>query len=156
MVGLAAWLSTRYTAQFDWTAGGRNTLSEASAKVLDLIKEPVTVTSYAREGNRTLRDQVSDLIGRYSRRSNNVSLAFVNPDTNPDQTREMGITLDGEMVIAYQAASKKCRTSTKPPSPTPCNAWPKARNKTWCSWKATASARRWGRPISTWASSARN
>jgi len=38
-VGLAGWLSTRYAAQFDWTASGRNTLSEASAKVLELVKE---------------------------------------------------------------------------------------------------------------------
>ncbi|TAN49551.1 MAG: ABC transporter [Methylococcaceae bacterium] len=107
MVGLAAWLSTRYSSQFDWTAGGRNTLSEASSKVLELFKEPVTVTSYTRENNRTLRDQISDLMGRYSRRNKNIALAFVNPDTEPDKTRDMGISMDGEMVIAYQGRSEK-------------------------------------------------
>ncbi|MBS1212282.1 MAG: uncharacterized protein H6R26_898, partial [Proteobacteria bacterium] len=49
IIGLTAWLTTRYSAQFDWTAGGRNTLSEASAKVLELLKGPVKVTAYARE-----------------------------------------------------------------------------------------------------------
>lgn len=119
VVGLAAWLSTRYTAQFDWTAGGRNTLSEASIKVLDLLQEPVTVTSYARENNRALRDQISDLLGRYSRRfpggsvGTGISLAFINPDTEPDKTREMGITLDGEMIIAYQGRSEKVQDFTE-------------------------------------------
>lgn len=112
-VGLAGWLSTRYTAQFDWTANARNTLSEASIKVLQLVKEPVSITSYARENNKTLREQVTDLIGRYRRVNKNVSLSFVNPDTQPDKTREMGITLDGEMVVAYGGRSEKVQEFTE-------------------------------------------
>lgn len=113
VVGLAAWLSTRYSTQFDWTAGGRNTLSEASGKVLDLLQEPVTVTSYTRENNRTLREQISDLLGRYSRRNKNISLVFVNPDTEPDKARDMGISLDGEMAISYQGRSEKVQDFTE-------------------------------------------
>jgi ABC-type uncharacterized transport system involved in gliding motility auxiliary subunit len=113
VVGLAGWLSTRYTAQFDWTANGRNTLSAASVKVLALLKEPLSITSYARENNKTLREQVSDLVSRYSRVNKNVSLAFVNPDTQPDKTREMGIQLDGEMVITYQGRSEKVQEFTE-------------------------------------------
>lgn len=112
-VGLAGWLSTRYSAQSDWTASGRNTLSEASVKVLDLVKEPVTVTSYARENNKTLREQITDLVARYSRFNKNVGLAFVNPDTHPDKTREMGISLDGEMVVATQGRSEKVQEFTE-------------------------------------------
>jgi ABC-type uncharacterized transport system involved in gliding motility auxiliary subunit len=112
-VGLAGWLSTRYTAQFDWTATGRNTLSEASVKVLQLVKEPVSITSYARDSNKTLREQVSDLVSRYSRVNPNVKLAFVNPDTHPDKTREMGITLDGEMVVAYGGRNEKVQEFTE-------------------------------------------
>ncbi|HLF97947.1 MAG TPA: GldG family protein [Methylococcaceae bacterium] len=112
-VGLAGWLSTRYSAQFDWTASGRNTLSEASVKVLELVKEPVSITSYARENNKTLREQIGDLVARYSRVNTNVSLSFVNPDTQPDKTREMGVSLDGEMVVATQGRSEKVQEFTE-------------------------------------------
>ena len=48
-VGLAAWLSTRYVYEADWTAGSRNTLSEASRKLLATLSEPVQITAYVRE-----------------------------------------------------------------------------------------------------------
>jgi len=109
-VGLVAWLSTRYTAQFDWTAGGRHTLSEASRKVLDLMKEPVTVTAYARE-NAQLRNQIRDQVGRYSRYKADLTLNFVNPDTQPDKIRELGITMDGEMMVDYQGRTEKIQNA---------------------------------------------
>ncbi|WP_434132231.1 GldG family protein [Methylocaldum sp. GT1BB] len=110
VVGLVAWLSTRYTAQFDWTAGGRHTLSEASRKVLDLMKEPVTITAYARE-NAQLRNQIRDQVGRYSRYKNDLTLNFVNPDTQPDKVRELGITMDGEMMVDYQGRTEKIQNA---------------------------------------------
>ncbi|MGX2040291.1 GldG family protein [Methylocaldum sp. MU1018] len=109
-VGLAAWLSTRYTAQFDWTAGGRHTLSEASRKVLDLMKDPVTITAYARE-NAQLRSQIRDQVGRYSRYKKDLTLDFVNPDTQPDKVRELGITMDGEMMVDYQGRTEKIQNA---------------------------------------------
>jgi ABC-type uncharacterized transport system involved in gliding motility auxiliary subunit len=106
VVGLLAWLSTRYTAQFDWTAGSRHTLTEASRKVLDLLDGPVRITAYARE-NPQLRQQIRDQVGRYSRHKKDVSLDFVNPDTQPDKVRELGITLDGELMVEYQGRNEK-------------------------------------------------
>ncbi|HYE35856.1 GldG family protein [Methylocaldum sp.] len=110
VVGLVAWLSTRYTTQFDWTAGGRHTLSEASRKVLDLMDGPVTVTAYARE-NAQLRNQIRDQIGRYSRHKKDLTLNFINPDTQPDKIREMGITMDGEMMVDYQGRTEKVQNA---------------------------------------------
>lgn len=106
IVGLLAWLSTRYATQFDWTAGGRHTLSEASRKVLDLLEGPVKITAYARE-NRQLREQIDDQIGRFTREKKSISLQFVNPDTQPDKVRELGITTDGELFVEYQGRSEK-------------------------------------------------
>jgi ABC-type uncharacterized transport system involved in gliding motility auxiliary subunit len=110
VVGLVAWLSTRYSAQFDWTAGGRHTLSDASRKVLDLMKEPITITAYARE-NAQLRNQIRDQVGRYSRYKKDVTLKFVNPDTQPDKIRELGITMDGEMIVDYQGRTEKIQNA---------------------------------------------
>ncbi|CAL1238867.1 GldG family protein [Candidatus Methylocalor cossyra] len=111
-VGLVAWLSTRYSAQFDWTASHRHTLSEASRKVLDLLKEPVTITAYARENQQT-RQHIRDLVERYSRYKKDLTLTFVNPDTQPDKVRELGITVDGELVVAYQGRTEKLQESNE-------------------------------------------
>ena len=101
VVGLLAVLSTRYTAQWDWTATGSNTLSEPSRQVLDTLDEPLSITSFARE-EEMLRGRIEDLIDRYRRHKPDVQFQFVNPDTQPGRVRELGITVDGELLIEYQ------------------------------------------------------
>jgi ABC-type uncharacterized transport system involved in gliding motility auxiliary subunit len=112
VVGLLAWLSTRYSAQFDWTAGSRMTLSEASRKVLDIVKGPVTITAYARETPQ-LRQKIREQIGRYIRYKKDLTLDFINPDTQPDKVRELGIAVDGELVIQYQGRTEKIQDPTE-------------------------------------------
>lgn len=106
VIALLGWLSTRYSAQFDWTAGGRHTLSEASAKVLDLFRGPVKITAYARE-DKILRERLSEQVGRFQRHKKDLDLVFVNPDTQPDQAREQGIAEKGEMRVEYQGRSEE-------------------------------------------------
>lgn len=106
IVGLLGWLSTRYDYHADWTAGGRNTLSEPSRTLLDRMDGPVTVTAYASETD-LLRERITDLVGRYRRHKAEVTLGFVNPDTAPDEVRRLGISRDGELVIHYQGRSER-------------------------------------------------
>ena len=49
IIGLLAWLSTRYVYQADWTAGGRNTISEDTRQLLDKLEDAVHITAFARE-----------------------------------------------------------------------------------------------------------
>ncbi len=106
VVGLLGWLSTRYAVQWDWTAAGRNTLSQASKALLDTLEGPVQVTAFVRENN-PLRERIREVIARYQRYKPDIRLTFVNPDTAPDKVRELGITEEGELVIAYQGRSEK-------------------------------------------------
>ncbi len=112
IIGLLAWLSTQYSAEFDWTAGHRHTLSEASVKVLGLLKDPVKVTAYASE-NGKVRDPIRDLLDRYGRHKKDIDLQFVNPDTQPEQVRQLGIQVDGELVITYQGRSENVQRATE-------------------------------------------
>ena len=105
VAGLLGWLSTRYSAQYDWTAGGRHTLSEASAKVLGLFQGPVKITAYARE-EKALREHIVEQVARFQRHKKDLSLSFVNPDTQPDQAREQGVVEKGEMRVEYQGRSE--------------------------------------------------
>lgn len=105
-VALLAWLSTRYDYQADWTANGRNTLSAASLAVLDKFNGPVTVTAFASESDM-LRRHIRDLVGRYRRHKPDLSLTFVNPDLEPQRVRDLGLSVDGEMLLEYQGRSEQ-------------------------------------------------
>lgn len=106
VVGMLAWISTRYHYQADWTATGRNTLSPASVALLAQLQEPVRITAFARDAGMG-RKQISDIIGRYQRYKQNLSLEFVNPDTEPERVRAEGITVDGELLLHYQGRQSK-------------------------------------------------
>jgi ABC-type uncharacterized transport system involved in gliding motility auxiliary subunit len=106
LVGLLAWLSTRYSYEADWTSSGRNTLSVDSSKLLDKMPGPIHITAFARE-TLGVRRHISGLVARYQRHKPDVELSFVNPDADPDRVRELGITLDGELLVAYQGRSEK-------------------------------------------------
>ena len=106
IIGLLAWASTRHGVQFDWSAGSRNTLSEASRTVLAGLDGPVRVTAYARD-NPALRDGIPRLVGRYQRHKPDLTLGSVNPDLLPDRVRDLEITRDGELYLEYRGRGAK-------------------------------------------------
>jgi ABC-type uncharacterized transport system involved in gliding motility auxiliary subunit len=106
VAGLLGWLSTRYNIEADWTSSGRNSLSVDSRKLLEEMEGPVHITAFARQ-TPELREHIRDLIARYQRHKPDVELHFVNPDAEPERVRELGITLDGELLIAYNGRSEK-------------------------------------------------
>ena len=106
IIGLLAWLSTRYVYQADWTKNARNTVSVDTRRLLDELDEPVFITAFSRQNN-LLREQIRDLVGRYQRHKQDISLGFINPDTDPERVRELGITVDGELLISYEGRSDK-------------------------------------------------
>jgi ABC-type uncharacterized transport system involved in gliding motility auxiliary subunit len=112
VIGLCAWLSTRYSYTADWTATGRNTLSTASATLLQRMPETIHITAYATE-DEALRQSIRDLIRRYLRVHPNIQLTFVNPDLVPDQVRELGIQVNGEMIVEYQDRQEHLKEHTE-------------------------------------------
>jgi len=108
VIGLIAWLSTRYEIKADWTVNNRHTLSEASQKLLDELSDPITITAYASNDNN-LRKPIKDLVERYQRHKSDISLHFVDPFTVPGEVQERGIQVDGELIIYYQERSEHIR-----------------------------------------------
>jgi len=104
VVGLLAWLSQRYQYQADWTANNRNTLSAASISVLAQMPEQITVSAFTVDSG-AMRQHIADLLGRYQRYKKSLELEFINPDTEPDKVRQLGITVDGELLFEYQGRS---------------------------------------------------
>lgn len=108
-IGLLAWLSTRYSYQADWTSSGRNTLSIDSRQLLDQMPGAVHITAFARDSGG-VRSHISDLVGRYQRYKPDIKLQFVNPDADPERVRELGITMEGELLVAFQGRSEKVQS----------------------------------------------
>lgn len=108
VMGLLAWVSTQYSDQFDWTANAQNTLSQSSVKMLHGLKGPVKITAFARE-NAELRSRIRNLVARYQRVKPDIHLTFVNPDADPQQIRQLGITREGELIVAYHGRSEHVR-----------------------------------------------
>lgn len=112
IVGSLAFLSTRYHFSADWTASGRNSLSDSSIALLDTMPHAITITSYATE-DKTLRQAVTDVIKRYQHNKAELSLHFINPDLVPDTVRELGITSNGELMIEYQGRRENLKDITE-------------------------------------------
>lgn len=101
-MGLLAWVSQRYNLEADWTATGRNTLSEASIKFLQRMEGEVSITAFARKSKLLpTRDHVREMIGRYQKHKTDIKLEFINPDLEPEMIRKLGISIDGELIIKY-------------------------------------------------------
>lgn len=109
LTGLLAWLSTRYTLEADWTRDGRNTLSLDSRNLLDKMPDAIHITAFATDSN-AVRGHIRDLVARYQRHKPGVDLQFINPDAEPERVRDLGITLDGELLVAYQGRSEKIQS----------------------------------------------
>ncbi len=112
IAGLLCWLSTRYTWEMDWTWSGRHTVSEASRDVLDQMLDPIEITAYAREHVR-LREAIKKIVARYQRVKPDIVLHFVNPDAVPDEVRNLGISVDGEMVLRYRDRSEHVKSDSE-------------------------------------------
>lgn len=98
IVGVCLWLAKTYHLRLDWTHTGRNSVSVATERALETLKQPVRITAFASE-NRELRKPITDLVARYQQRKPDIQLEFVNPDSDPARTRAAGVRFDGELLI---------------------------------------------------------
>lgn len=112
-VGLLVTLSREYTAQWDITRNSRNSLSQASLDLLKSLPGPVTITAYATRQDPRLGDVrkiIREFIRLYSLAKPDLTLRFVDPAEQPQQTRAAGIQANGEMVVEYQGRSEHLTT----------------------------------------------
>ncbi len=103
--GLAAWASCQIAFEFDWTAGRLNTLSQESQELLHQLEGPIKIVAYASNANE-LRDKIRVAVDRFQRFKPDLNLNFVNPDEEPDTVRELGIRVDGELILSYRGRSE--------------------------------------------------
>jgi ABC-type uncharacterized transport system involved in gliding motility auxiliary subunit len=115
IVGMLAWLSHRHTISGDWTADARNTLSSASTELLKNIDGPISITAFVRDDPQSsaIRKRITQIVGRYQQYHPDISLRFINPDIEPQMTRDLGIRVEGELVVRFGERSENLQNLTE-------------------------------------------
>lgn len=107
VIGLLAWLSNQYNFESDWTENNRNTLSDASIKLLQQIPAPVKITTFIPDGNLlSNRQYIKELVTKYKKYKEDITLEIINPDTAPDLVRKMKVSNYGEIVVEYEGRNE--------------------------------------------------
>jgi ABC-type uncharacterized transport system involved in gliding motility auxiliary subunit len=104
--GAIGYLTTRHDHVSDWTFGGRASLSPESRAVLATLHGPVEIVSYANPQS-DLRHTVAGFVERYERAKPDLTLRFVDPQQDPAAMRELGITVDGALILHYQGREQR-------------------------------------------------
>lgn len=107
---LLAWLSLRYTSHWDWTENRRNSLARESQALVQRLEAPLALISFTPD-NPQLRRRILHLLERFRRaRPGLIQIEFVDPELQPDQAREAGVELAGELVLEYQDRRERLQT----------------------------------------------
>jgi len=109
LVGLLGYLGREYNVQWDISQNGRNTLSQASAEILQKMDGPVTVTVYVTDQDARLgdiRNLISEFLRLYQRIKPDFTFTFIDPTEHPKVTQEAGIKVNGEMVVTFNGRSE--------------------------------------------------
>ena len=105
VVGLLAWASQKYSVQYDWTAGQRNTISQSSIDLLHSMDAPVVVNVYLQD-DPTVKAAVEEILNRYKREKTNFNFKLINPDIDIELAQLDKVTRYGQVVIKYQGRSE--------------------------------------------------
>jgi ABC-type uncharacterized transport system involved in gliding motility auxiliary subunit len=107
LAGILAWGGQRRHFQSDWTVNGRNTLSEASRKTLDSLPDTVSIDVYLNDEEKPLKQRIAQLARLYRQHKRNLELRFIDPQTQPQALRELGVEGDSAVFIHYQGRSEQ-------------------------------------------------
>lgn len=111
---MLGWLSVRYKAELDWTAGKRNSISVASQKQLAAMPDPIHFLAFIPSGDAEARNGLQFDVARYQRYKKNVTLTFVDPSAQPQKVRELNVQSPGEVVVEYQGRHENLHATTEP------------------------------------------
>ena len=112
IVAMLGFVSAKYKVEADWTAGNRNTLTDASVKFLGTLKDPVkfTVFLYPRS---EMRQSLDADFARYKRVKPDIVVEYLDPTANPAKAKEYNISREGEVVAEYQGRRESLTATTE-------------------------------------------
>lgn len=104
--GAIGYLTARHDHVADWTYGSRVSMSPETRAVLAKLDGPVQIISYA-SPQGDLRQTVAAVLQRYQQAKPDLQLSFVDPQQDPAAMRNLGITVDGELILHYRGREQR-------------------------------------------------
>ena len=99
IVGLLNYLGNKNFKEFDLSSEKRNSLTDQSLKILDMVKSPLKMTVYA---TREEWAGMLNLLKLYTAKSKLIEVTAVDTDLRPDLVKSKGITQNGTVIIEYE------------------------------------------------------
>ncbi|MBE0438671.1 MAG: GldG family protein [Gammaproteobacteria bacterium] len=96
---LFAQLSLNTNISSDWTANNRYSLSETTLTLLGQLDQTITIEAFVSPDNSQYYQALDSLLERYQRNSDKLKINIINPDFEPEKTRQLNIQQQGEMVV---------------------------------------------------------
>lgn len=93
------YLLFRTDVRFDVTQDKLHTVSTQTIRVLNSIENPIEITGFFKETGPD-RTGFQDLTKEYSRRSNKIDIAIINPDKEPGIAKKYAVNEYGSVVVA--------------------------------------------------------
>jgi ABC-type uncharacterized transport system involved in gliding motility auxiliary subunit len=110
LVILCGYLSNQFVLTKDVTQANRNTLTQGSIEVLQNMPHPINLTVFATKDDvnngDTFRQGIINFIARYQRTKSDINIKFISPVEEPKLAQEMGIRIDGEVIVEYNKRSE--------------------------------------------------
>jgi ABC-type uncharacterized transport system involved in gliding motility auxiliary subunit len=98
IIGVINYLGNRNYKEFDLTKEKRNSLTDQTAKVLDMVKSPLKMTVFAK---REEWGPMLNLLKLYEAKNLNIKLEAIDTDLRPDMVKAKGITQNGTVLLNY-------------------------------------------------------
>ena len=110
--GAIGYLTARHDRLADWTFNSRVSMSPETRAVLAKFDGPVDIVSYA-SPQGDLRQTIAAALQRYQRAKPDLHVSFVDPQQDPAAMRNLGITVDGELILHYRDRQQRLDTLTE-------------------------------------------
>jgi ABC-type uncharacterized transport system involved in gliding motility auxiliary subunit len=98
ILGVAAYFSTKYPVNWDWTEAKLHSLTEASKNVLEQIpaERPVEILAFYLPGSE---EGAKDALDLYTYASDRVKVRIVDPNAHPQLATRYQVTANGVLVV---------------------------------------------------------
>lgn len=94
------WVGYQADSYHDMTQNQSQTLATEAQAIASQITEPISLQIFVNRDAQQ-RHRLERLVGRFKPYLSQLTVEWINPETDPDQARAAGVTQNGEIVINY-------------------------------------------------------
>ena len=106
------WGTSQLERQIDITREQSQSLVSEASAIVSQLTQPVALQVYVNRDPAT-RYRLERLIARFKPHIKSLAVEWINPETEPDRAREVGVTQNGEIVIEYADRQSRVTTPTE-------------------------------------------